>query len=126
MKQRTPFFLVILVALLLGSVFTVLPALAQGPPGNAGKPGFTNPLGENVTVVSFLTRITNWLLGLVGFLALLALVVGGIWMIVAFGNEQRVEKGKEIVKWAVIGLIIVTLSYAVIKILEGFLGVSTV
>lgn len=86
-------------------------------------PKFKDPLG-GVTIVEFLANITSWLLGLVGFLAFLALVVGGIRMITAFGNEQGVEKAKEIIKWAVIGLALVILSYAVIRIVSGFLGVS--
>lgn len=91
---------------------------------HAADPGFTNPLGEVKTIIPFLSRITTWLLGLVGFLAMLALVVGGIRMITAFGNEQGVEKAKEIIKWAVIGLVVVVLSYAVIRIVSGFLGVT--
>lgn len=84
----------------------------------------SNPLGSNTTFFDILKVIVNWLLGLVGVLALLALVIGGARMIVSFGNEDGVRSGKRIITWAVIGLTVVILSYAIIAIVSfDLLGV---
>lgn len=83
--------------------------------------GIKNPLssGGSETVTDVLKRVINWMLGLVGFLALIALIIGGAQMIMDFGNEDRVQKAKVTITWAVIGLAVVILSYAIINIVTS-------
>lgn len=81
-----------------------------------------NPIPKVTSISELIIRITQWLLGLVGILALLALVVGGIRIIGAFGDEEKVRKGKTIIYWAVAGLVVVFLAYAVIITLSRTLG----
>lgn len=83
-----------------------------------GSSGITNPLGEggSQTITDVLKKVINWMLGLVGFLALIALIIGGARMIMDFGNEEQVKKAKMTITWAVIGLLVVMLSYAIINI----------
>ncbi|HSX24788.1 MAG TPA: pilin [Candidatus Andersenbacteria bacterium] len=79
--------------------------------------GITNPLGNpDQTISDVLTNIIKWMLGLVGFLALIALIIGGGRMIMDFGNEEQVHKAKTTILWAVIGLLVVILSYAIVNI----------
>lgn len=61
-----------------------------------------------------LTRVINYFLGLVGLLAVLMLVIGGIRYITSGGNEQTIEKAKNTILYAIIGIIIVLLSYAIV------------
>lgn len=95
----------------------VHPALAADTSLGGGS-GITNPLsgGPDQTITSVLTGIIKWMLGLVGFLALIALIIGGGRMVIDFGNEEQVHKGKTTVMWAVIGLAVVILSYALLNI----------
>jgi len=86
--------------------------------------GFVNPLGST-TLTGFLTRVINYILGFVGLLALLAIIVGGARLIAGFGNEQQLKSAKTIIWWAVVGLAVVVLSFAMIRIVTtGFLGIS--
>ncbi len=109
------------------SSFRNSPGLGDGqvaPPGTfsgGGGGGIKNPLssGGSETVTDVLKRIINWMLGLVGFLALIALIIGGAQMIMDFGNEDRVQKAKVTITWAVIGLAVVILSYAIINIVTS-------
>ncbi len=58
-------------------------------------------------------RIILSLLTFVGLIAfVLVIYAGGLWM-TASGNEKQVEKAKDILKNAVIGLIIIFTSYAI-------------
>lgn len=82
---------------------------------------FTSPI-KATTFSGLLTLIIQWLLGLVAFLALLALIVGGIHLIIGLGNEEQVKSAKKIIMWAVIGLVVVVISYVVIEIVVGLLG----
>lgn len=93
-------------------------ALASDPggPDNPSSGGLINPLGDSgTTIPSVLTNVVNWLLGLAGILALLALVWGGIRYITALGNESTAAEAKKIITWAVIGLLVVGGSYAIIN-----------
>lgn len=82
-----------------------------------GGSGIENPLGESsMNLTDVLKNVINWMLGLVGFAALIALIIGGFRMIVDFGNEEQVKKAKTTILWAVIGLAVVILSYAIINI----------
>lgn len=50
--------------------------------------------------------VLKFLLGLVGVLGIIAMVIGGVMMLTAYGNEEQVTKGKKIVTYAIIGVIV--------------------
>lgn len=83
--------------------------------------GFVNPLGDQVEVEGVIVRIVQFLLGLIGILAMAALVWGSIRIIASFGNEQAVATGKRIILWAVIGLALAIISFFVIQVVQDFL-----
>lgn len=116
---------VIMNVVVLGLFFMIAPhiAFAEGY-GSSG--GIENPLGESgMTITAVLAGVIKWMLGLVGFLALIALIVGGGRMVIDFGNEEQVKKGKTTILWAVIGLAVVILSYAILGIVtRDILGVG--
>jgi uncharacterized membrane protein YjfL (UPF0719 family) len=60
-------------------------------------------------------NVLNVALGIVGSLALVMFIYGGfVWMLAA-GNEQAVEKGKNILMWAAIGLVVIFASYSLVR-----------
>lgn len=73
-----------------------------------------NPLGTN-DPNELVGRIIKNVLGIVGSLALLMFVVGGLMWMLSAGSEQRVKKGKDILTWASLGLVIIFTSYAILK-----------
>ena len=78
----------------------------------------TNPLTGNATVTSLpelVNRVATMAIGLSGVMALLAFVYGGVLYLMAGVNLEFMKKGKEIMKWAVVGLVIIFSSYAVIN-----------
>lgn len=93
-------------------------AFAAAPGGG----GFDDPL-QGVSIVGFITNIINFLLGLVGLLALLSLIVGGIHMVASFGKEDTIARGKKIILWAIAGLVVVSLAWAILNlVVNQFLG----
>lgn len=118
MQTKTTVFLgVVLFAAVVIHVTAPI-AFAQSLGGGSG---IENPLGggPDQTITGVLTGIIKWMLGLVGFLALIAIIIGGARMIMDFGNEEQVKKGKATILWAVIGLAVVILSYAIINIVTS-------
>ena len=74
-----------------------------------------NPLGEDITPQSFIGTIIQGVLGIVGSLALAMFIYGGfIWMTAA-GNAEQVTKGKNVLVWATLGLVIIFSSYALVR-----------
>ena len=83
----------------------------------------TNPLGTGVTPQIFIGRIIKAILGIVGSLALVMFIYGGFNWMTAAGTAEKVEKGKQILVWATIGLIVIFTSYALVKFVFTSLGV---
>ena len=78
-----------------------------------------NPLGDDVTVPIVIGRVIDAVLGVVGSLALVMFIYGGLVWMTAAGNEQSVTKGKNIVMWATLGLVVIFSSYALIRFVIG-------
>ncbi len=62
-------------------------------------------------------NIASYLFSIIGALALLMFVYGGITLVMSMGNPEKVKKGGEIMMAAVLGLIIVFGSYVLIQFL---------
>jgi hypothetical protein len=75
-----------------------------------------NPLGEGVTDPRLIIgNIIQAVLSLVGSLALLMFVYGGVLWITSFGEEKRISKGKTIIVWAVLGLALIASAYVIVN-----------
>ena len=57
-------------------------------------------------------------------LAIIAFIIGAILMLVSSGNSSLVTKGKEILKWATIGLVLVYCSWIIINFILTAIGYS--
>ncbi len=60
-------------------------------------------------------NIINWVLGLLGIIAVIMVLVGGFQWMTAGGNEDKVEKSKKIISAAIVGLIIILLAWAIVN-----------
>lgn len=75
-----------------------------------------NPLGDNAQSPQWVYgRIIYGFLGITGALALIMFVIGGFQWMTAAGNADRVKKGRDTLMWAVLGLIIIFSSYAILR-----------
>jgi hypothetical protein len=72
-----------------------------------------SPIGE-VTGPELIGRIIKTVLGVVGALALAMFVYGGFTWLTSGGSPDKIKKGKDILMWAVIGLIIIFTSYTLV------------
>jgi type IV secretory pathway VirB2 component (pilin) len=59
--------------------------------------------GSSGGLVQIANRVLSLLLSIVGFLAIIAIVIGAIWMFTGAGDEDRYELGKKTVVYAIIG-----------------------
>lgn len=84
-----------------------------------------NPLGSNVTIPIIIGRIIRAILGLSGVLALLMFVYGGFLYLISAGDAKKVQKGKETFTNAIIGLIIIFISYTLVDFVIKSLKAAT-
>lgn len=93
--------------------------------GNADPVGYsqklTNPLGEGTTIHSLIGKAINSLMGIVGALALLMFVYGGLTWMTSSGSQDKVKKGKDIMVWAAVGLIVIFSAYGLVKFIINIL-----
>jgi len=91
-----------------------------GVAGNAAQNG---GLAINGSLRGYLFIAIQFALTFVGVVALAALIYGGFSYITAFGDEKKAAKGKAVVLYAVIGLIIVGFSVLLVNtVIFGLLG----
>jgi intracellular septation protein A len=90
--------------------------------GNSGTSLF-NPLPESDLVHVFLL-VAQGFLAILGILAVVFIIVGGFQMVIASGNEEMYLKAKKTIIWAILGLVIATMSFSIIAIVEDFLQVN--
>jgi hypothetical protein len=71
------------------------------------------------SIPALIGTVINEVLGIVGSVALIMFVYGGIIWMTAGGNEQSITKGKNILMWAAVGIIVIFSSYALVKFVIG-------
>jgi len=68
---------------------------------------------EESPIVAFATRIIEFVTYIIGSIALILVIVAGFMFMVSQGNQQKLDEAKDIFKYAIIGIIIVFLSYII-------------
>lgn len=77
-----------------------------------------NPIKYPATtagVQQLLGGIIKVILGVVGSIAFVMFIYGGMFMLTSRGNPEQIKKGKEILIWSVIGLLVIFGSYVFVS-----------
>jgi hypothetical protein len=96
------------------TVFVPLAAFAQAPaePQDINKPVvLINPLGVT-DPRAIIGNLIKAIISVIGSVTLLMFVYGGVLWITSMGDDKKVLKGKQILVWAVLGLMIIAGAYA--------------
>jgi ABC-type Na+ efflux pump permease subunit len=73
---------------------------------------------------AIIPRVINLMLFVVGILAVIMLIYGGIRYVISGGSEKGVAAGKNTILYAIIGLIVAILGYAIVGWIVGNIGDS--
>jgi hypothetical protein len=119
MNKKLIIFLLLFIVIFFNFTNQVFANGNQAESGSTpGSVNLNNPLTGNTTstpIPVLIGKIINAALGIVGSLALVMFIYGGfVWMLAA-GNNERVQKGKDILIWAAIGLVVIFASYAAVS-----------
>lgn len=99
----------LLVTLFLSSVPGKL--LAQGAPAN--RTLIVN--GGNLSLELIITRIINYMAGVIVFFALVMFVIGAFIITFSRGDSDKVKRGKDMVIGAVIGMGVVLGAFSILR-----------
>ena len=72
-------------------------------------------------VPELIHKVINWALYLAGILAVIFIIYGGFLYITSAGNDAQAKTGRAALQNALIGLVIVVLSYMIVQIVYNFL-----
>jgi amino acid transporter len=89
-----------------------------------------NPLDPSgtgdVTITTIIGRLISAILGVTGSIALLMFVYGGFLWLISGGEAEKVKKGKEVMKWAVLGLVVIVGAYMIVSMIVTALESGTI
>lgn len=73
------------------------------------------------TVPDMLSIIINIVIALIATLAVVMIIYGGFVMMTSLGDAAKVAKGRRIVLYSVIGLVVAGLAYFIVHVVVNFL-----
>lgn len=68
---------------------------------------------------SMFKRITDVMLFIIGAISVIMLIVGGIRYVVSGGDQGAVQSAKNTILYAIVGIIVAILAYAVVNFVTG-------
>lgn len=101
----------------------------RGKPANYKGPipdcAFTYSGCDNINdLLELMVNIAKFLFGIIGTIAFVFFIFGGVTIILSFGSADKVKKGKDILIAAIVGIAISFSAYMLISFLIQALGVS--
>ena len=120
-------------ALVLGVGVFAQPALAQGGFDRGAADGAESAQGkdqegtasclfgneENCSGDGIFKTITNVMLFLIGAVSVIMLIIGGLRYVVSGGDSTAVQNAKNTILYAIVGIIVAILAYAVVNFVIG-------
>jgi hypothetical protein len=99
----------------------LLPSLYDRVPCGTDALGVQTPQIKSVAdVLTIIANVIRILIAVSGALAVIVIVVAALYYITSTGSPDRIKRARDIIQQAVIGLLVITLSYAVVTYVGKF------
>lgn len=89
--------------------------LCEGSSGSWTGSTCTNTTGAPVDLPTRLRNIVNVLLFILGAIAVIMIVIGGIRYTTSNGDQSAVKSAKDTILYAIVGLIVAVMAYAIVN-----------
>lgn len=70
--------------------------------------------GQKRGVVQTVQKIINVLLFILGIIAVIVIVIGGVMYATSGGNAEQTKKAKDAILYAIIGIVVAVMAYAIV------------
>ena len=82
-----------------------------------------NTLPQGGDLVTDIINVLNGIIAVLGLVAVVVVIIGGITYMTSSGDATKVKKGKDTILYGLIGLIIVVLSFAIVNfVIKNIIG----
>lgn len=78
--------------------------------------------GEDPNLSKSIQTIINVLFFVIGLLAVIVIIIGGIMYVLSAGDQAKTTKAKDTILYAVIGLVVALLAFAIVTFILNSLG----
>jgi hypothetical protein len=95
------------------------PQTGFNSPDEANRNFTTNIQGG--PIIGTINTVANFMVRMISVLSLVVFVIGAFLLIVADGDENRLTQGKDAMKLALIGIVIVMMSYTIVVLVQSLL-----
>ena len=95
-------------------------SVALGAGGGGSR--LVNPLPGVDSVAALVGRLVRGILGIVGSIALLMFIYGGVRWILSAGDPKDISASRNIIRNATIGMVLIFFSYTISSVILGLLG----
>lgn len=88
--------------------------------------GSLKPNNSDDSLGALVVRVLDYILPLLGGVALIMVVYGGVLLITSSGDPEKLMKAKQTLLWAVIGIIIIALSWIIVVSLNKMIETKVI
>ncbi|MBI5530694.1 MAG: hypothetical protein HY918_04310 [Candidatus Doudnabacteria bacterium] len=85
---------------------------------------FANMPDQYCSASALLLWVIQLLLVMSGIVAVLFVMLGGVWYLTAAGNDEQAEKGKKTLINAIIGLVVILLAATIVRVVSNTLALG--
>jgi uncharacterized membrane protein YjgN (DUF898 family) len=111
--------IVLTIAIMAGFAVALVPAQQVGAIDafSACTPGDTTTVckGKGESIYPIIQTVVNTLLFIIGVVAVIMVIIGGITYTTSGGDSAAVKKAKDTILYAIVGIVIAFLAYAVVN-----------
>lgn len=76
---------------------------------------------DSTTVSEIIGKVVNGAFALLGVIFIILIIIGGYYWMTAAGNEDKAKQGTDIIRRAIIGLLIIAGSWAIWTFVSGYI-----
>lgn len=76
-----------------------------------------DPVGgaEDTNLIGSITAILNAVIGVLGIIAVVVIIIGGVKYMTSSGDSNKVKGAKDTIMYGIIGLVICVLAFAIVN-----------
>ena len=113
--------LVLAILFMFGVSLSAMPAMAADSAFEEACSNSDSTLckDQKTDIGDVVKTIVNTLLYILGSVCVIVIILGGVFYVTSMGNAASVEKAKNTILYAVIGLVVALLAYAIVNFVIG-------
>ena len=112
------------------SMLVTAPVMAAGGtcPAGSKQTSYTNSIAEcniekDESLMPTVNTIINVILGVLGLVAVVVIILGGVQYTTSAGDPGKVKKAKDTILYGIVGLVVALLAFAIVNfVLSGIFG----